>query len=155
MVDPTNERYYTDASGTTDPPSVFDYGAYLDFLQNRHHNFIPLGVFEQVQGTPGVNEIWFTPSFYQRTGSGSAQDGQPKFDLTKFNQAYFDRLRSRIIDAGSRDIYVSVMFFNGFSVGKKSSNDPGNPWPGHPFNANNNINGINGDPDNDGKSDHC
>src|SRR5690606_29247875 len=47
---------------------------------------------------------------------------------------------------------VSVMLFNGFSVTKaKPSSPPGNrnPWRGHPFNAANNINGVNGDPNGD------
>jgi hypothetical protein len=30
-----------------------------------------------------------------RTGPGTATDGLPKFDLSRLNQAYFDRLRLR------------------------------------------------------------
>ncbi len=67
--------------------------------------------------------------------------------MSKFNQAYFDRLRSRVVAAGDRHIYVSVMLFNGFSVRIKGDHDPGgNPWDGHPFNIKNNVNQINGDP---------
>jgi hypothetical protein len=58
-------------------------------------------------------------------------------------------LRQRVIDAGARGIYVSVMLFNGWSLGMKGSSTAGNPWLGHPFNASNNINGINGDPNGD------
>jgi hypothetical protein len=35
------------------------------------------------------------------------------------------------------------MLFEGFSLNNKGHDDP---WPGHPFNARNNINGIDGDP---------
>ena len=71
-------------------------------------------------------------------------DGKPKFDLTKFNPVYFSRLRSRVQEAHDRGIYVMVMLFNGFSVHNKGGGRL-NPWPGHPFNARNNVNGIDGD----------
>ena len=48
--------------------------------------------------------------------TGTAKDGKPKFDLDSFDQAYFDRLRERVIAAGSEGIYVSVMLFEGFSL---------------------------------------
>jgi hypothetical protein len=42
-----------------------------------------------------------TPQPWPRTGSGTATDGQPKFDLSTFDQAYFDRLGDRVIAAGN------------------------------------------------------
>lgn len=86
---------------------------------------------------------------YQRPGPGNAQDGKPKFDLTLFNQAYFDRLRQRVMQARDRGIYVSIMLFNGDSVAKHkgiAGNGKNNPWKSHPFNRSNNINGIDGNP---------
>jgi hypothetical protein len=167
-VDPANPRYFTDGSGRaiyltgshtwvnfqdigySDPPPVFDYTAFLDFLETNHHNFFHLWTWEQAKWMPAMtDDIWFNPTPYQRTGPGTALDGKPRFDLDTFNQAYFDRMRSRIIEAGNRGIYVSINFFLGFSVGEKPSY-PGNPWPGHPYNASNNINGIDGDPNQDG-----
>jgi len=68
-----------------------------------------------------------------------AKDGKPKFDLTRFNQEYFDRMRARIIAARDRGIYVSVMLFEGWELQFTDA------WSYHPFNAGNNINGI--DPD--------
>ena len=72
-------------------------------------------------------------------------DGKPKFDLTKFNPAYFDRLRARVQVAGARGIYVSVMLFGGMWGTEHVST-----WRGHPFNRENNIDGIDGDVDGDG-----
>jgi hypothetical protein len=43
------------------------------------------------------------------SGPGKALDGKPKFDLTKLDAAYFERLRSRVQAAGERGIYVSIM----------------------------------------------
>ena len=97
------------------------------------------------------NNTWseFDPLPYERTGPGSAADGKPKFDLTKFNRAYFDRLRSRVMAAGELGIYVSVMLFEGWSIGgfdeKMGDSSTWKAWDEHPFNINNNINEIDGD----------
>jgi hypothetical protein len=96
---------------------------------------------------------------YLRTGPGEALDGRPKFDVTRFDEAYFGRLRERVEAAQQRGIYVMVMLFQGFSVEQKGTDgvDPtkGNPWDGHPFNRANNINGIDGDPNGDGEGEEA
>lgn len=149
-VSALNPRYFTDGSGRAiyltgshtwdnliDRGPVFDYGAYLDLLQSHNHNLIRLWTRENALP-------------YLRTGPGSALDGKPKFDLTKFDSAYFERLRSRVLAARDRGFYVMVMLFNGFSVHNKGGGRV-NPWPGHPFNAQNNVNGVNGDVNGNGE----
>jgi uncharacterized protein YjdB len=138
-------------NGTTDPPPVFNYQAYLDFLVAHGHNFFRLYAWEQQKWTAEISaDYWFSGGPYSRPGPGLALDGKPKFDLTQFDQSYFDRVRQRVIDAGARGIYVSVMLFNGWSITTKPGSAYNNPWKGHPFNAANNINGINGDANGDG-----
>lgn len=161
-----NFRYFTDTNGrsvyltgshtwsnfkdmgSTDPPPVFDFEGYLKMLRKYNHNFIRLWTWEltkfQYKGKPVK---YSTPFPWKRTGPGYALDGKPKFDLNKFDQSYFDRLRERIIAAGERGIYVSIMLFEGHGI--FFSNSPWR-WDGHPFNKNNNINGIDGDPNKDG-----
>ncbi|UCD52436.1 MAG: hypothetical protein JSW27_07325, partial [Phycisphaerales bacterium] len=136
----------------------FDYQRYLDFMAGHGHNFMRMWRWEQAQWmqfVPANTLIRYAPMAYQRTGPGQALDGRPKFDLARFNQAYFDRLRQRVAQAGQRGIYVSVMLFQGFSVEQKGTRgvDPneGNAWDGHPYNARNNINGIDGDLNGDGE----
>jgi Family of unknown function (DUF6298) len=137
--------------GLTDPPPVFDYPGYLDFLERHGHNFIRLYVWEQAAWFPGTQEkVVIAPLPYLRPGPGKALDGGPRFDLTQFNPAYFSRLRERVQAAGARGIYVSVMLFDGWSLELKGRT-VGNPWRGHPFNRSNNINGIDGDTDGDGE----
>jgi len=137
--------------GTTDPPPALGHTAFLDFVQSHNHNFIRGWAWEQTRWAPWTtsSDLYIANNRYQRTGPGAALDGKPKFDVTKFDQTHFDRLRARVIEAGNRGIYYGVMLFQGFSIDDKRKD--GNPWPGHPFNASNNINGINGDPEGDGE----
>jgi hypothetical protein len=163
-VHPTNPRYFTDGSGKavyltgahtwanlqdigfTDPPSAFDYVTHLDFLAKHHHNFIRLWRWELPQWTERRDKRvrYCAPHPWPRTGPGTAWDGKPKFDLHQLDPAYFDRLRRRVQAAGERGIYVSIMLFEGWGLSFAS-------WDGHPFNVKNNVQGINGDPNGDGK----
>ncbi|MBS0170106.1 MAG: DUF4038 domain-containing protein [Nitrospira sp.] len=158
-----NPRYFADADNRIvyvtgshtwenfqDVTQTFDYPAYLDRLTSLHHNFIRLWVTESIHSdggwlmNPVPNTNGVAPLPYLRTGPGLALDGRPRLDLSRFNPAYFERLRARVKQAGERGIYVSVMFFQGFSVVT-----PGG-WKAHPLNGGNNVNGIDGDANGDG-----
>ena len=161
-VHPRNPRYFADGSGRVVyltgshtwtnlqegglGKQPFDFNAYLDFLAKHNHNFIRMWSWQSVGA-------WIFPSIsphpWERTGPGNAVDGKPKFDLQKFNQAYFNRLRERVKAAGDRGIYVSVMMFVGGNF------DVHNEWERHPFHRANNVNGIDGDIDGDGKGHEC
>ena len=165
-VHPDNPRYFADATGRpvyltgahtwsnfkdmgkTDPPPPFDFDAYLNFLQQHNHNFIRLWTWELTTYTYDGKLTYAQPFAWPRTGPGKALDGKPKFDLSQFDQAYFDRLRARVEAAREQGIYVSIMLFEGH--GLHASQAPW-CWNGHPLNAENNVNGINGDPDGDGR----
>lgn len=134
----------------------FDYLRYLDFLEEYHHNFIRLWTWEHTSYSHGhLQRIRWNPTCFLRTGPGNAQDGYPRYDLNTVNQEYLDRLRNRVAIAQQRGIYVAVMLFQGFSISQKTNKpvDPsrGNPWTGHPFHRDNNINGIDGDTNGDEK----
>jgi hypothetical protein len=159
----TNPRYFADGTGKAiyltgshtwenlqdvkHPSSgPFHYATYLNFLKHNNHNFFRLWTWEQAAWLGSVpGKFLFSPLPYMRTGPGKALDGKPKFDLNRFNEAYFKRLRSRVLAARKKGIYVSVMLFNGFSIEIKEGGKGENPWKGHPFNEENNINGVNGD----------
>ena len=72
-----------------------------------------------------TREVIVEPVPYLRTGPGSAADGEPRFDLSQPNPVYFDRLRRRVIAAGERGIYVSVMLFEGSLITQGAGNVPG------------------------------
>ncbi|MHC4677007.1 MAG: DUF6298 domain-containing protein, partial [Planctomycetota bacterium] len=152
----------------TDPPPVFNFDndcsllpsdpdylpwndCYLDLLKYYGHNFTRGWAWEQAKWHPCESDDWyFDPLPYKRTGPGNALDGKPKFDLTKFDATYFDRLRQRAIAAGNRGYYISIMLFEGWGIDDKQCGKD-NAWEGHPMNAANNINGINGDCNGDGQ----
>jgi len=122
-------------------PEVNDYDAYLKFLQAHGHNFIRLWRWEQFrsQAAGGNFHLCMTPQPWPRTGAGTAKDGKPRFDLSTFDPAYFDRLRDRVIAARDAGIYVGVMFFDGWGL---HLSPPPDNVEGHPFHAANNVNGI-------------
>ncbi len=158
----SNPRYFTDGSGraillagshiwrnfqdmghrmpeSKDPPAAFDYDGYLEFLASHHHNFIRLWRWEVPRWTdvePKGTVQYAVPQPWRRTGPGFAADGKPKFDLTQFDPTYFDRLRNRVKTARDRDIYVSVMLFEGWELQFTDAAKY------HPFYGDNNVNGI-------------
>jgi hypothetical protein len=133
-------------NGVGNPPPRFDYRRYLDFLQAHNLNVVRLWAWEQARWATDVeSDYWFDPTVYVRTGPGTGLDGRPRFDLTQFNDAYFARLRRRVVAARERGMYAVVMLFDGWSIEAKGA-ARNNPWRGHPFNAGNNVNGIDGDP---------
>jgi Family of unknown function (DUF6298) len=127
----------------------FDWRGFLDFLVEHHHNVIRLWSVEHTKIVDADPDLTRPMPYERVSGHGKARDGQNKFDLDRFNPAYFDRLRSRVDEARARGIYVIVMLFDGWSVEDKGGKV--NPWPYHPFHADNNINGMNGDLDGDGQ----
>jgi hypothetical protein len=155
-VNPANGRYFTDGTGRAiyltgshnwgnlrgfSHGGTLDWNAYLGWMQARNHNFIRLWAKEIIDGSP-------IP--YRRTGPGNANIGGLKVNLDQFDQAYFDRIRQRCIDAGNRGMYVAIMLFQGWDIEIKS---PGanNPWPNNMYHVNNNVQGINGDLNGDGQ----
>ncbi|HET8840055.1 MAG TPA: DUF6298 domain-containing protein [Ktedonobacteraceae bacterium] len=125
----------------SDEPERNDYSAYLTFLKEHGHNFIRLWRWEQFksQAVPANFHLCMTPQPWLRTGPGLASDGKPRFDLSRFDPFYFARLRDRIIAAGQKGIYVSVMLFDGFGLHLSQAPDH---VEGHPFFVTNNVNGA-------------
>ena len=122
-------------------PERNDFEAYLRFLERYGHNFIRLWRWEQFrsQAAGGNFHLCMTPQPWPRAGAGTAKDGKPRFDLSTFDPAFFDRLRERVIAAGNRGIYVGVMLFDGWGL---HLSPPPDNVEGHPFHGANNVNGI-------------
>src|SRR5205085_3160922 len=152
-ADATNPRYFNNGAGIVfltgsywvndleddSYTGPFDYTAYLNFLVANGHNFVRLMNLDcprlQTLNNPQSD---VSPMPFQRPGPGTAGDSKPKFDLSKFDQTFFDRLRARVIEAGNRGIYVSYMLFDGWQI----LGTNGQAWSYMPYNPANNVNGY-------------
>jgi Protein of unknown function (DUF4038) len=150
-VNPANPRYFMDKTGKAiyltgshtwanfqeaglPNDSLFEWQKYLAMMKANKHNFMKFWVWEQAKLGSWTNEpIAFSPMPYQQ----NVLNDVVKYDLKKWNQAYFDRLRQRVIEAGKNGIYMSIMLFQGWSQKKEKL---ANPWNFHPFNPVNNVN---------------
>lgn len=148
MAKPAGQRP-ADPRGGVDPPPEFDYEAYLGRLERCGHNFFRLWRWETTKWTDDSTDglvKYCRPHPWTRTGPGVAADGGPKFDLNRFDESYFTRLRNRVAAAGKQGMYVSVMLFEGWEIQFTDA------WGGHPFHASNNINGVEADLNGDGRA---
>src|SRR5262249_40612700 len=105
--------------GTDGSIRPLDFDAFVRFLAGHGHNFTLLWSTElpKFHGLPTSEssppDFVVLPQPWRRTGPGNATDGGLKFDLTQFDQAYFDRLRTRVQALRRSDIYAGVYLFTG------------------------------------------
>jgi hypothetical protein len=132
--------------GTDGTIQPLDFGAFVRFLSAHGHNFTllwrtELPKFRSLPTTESAPpDFIVSPHPWMRTGPGLATDGGLKFDLTKYNGAYFDRLRARVEVLRQAGIYAGVYLFTGEWLLRFRC-----PTDGYPFSGPNNINGIDDD----------
>jgi hypothetical protein len=129
--------------GSNGSPQAIDFNAFIRFLVAHGHNFTLLWRVEMpkfcslpvTKSSPP--DVTVSPQPWLRTGPGHATDGGLKFDLTKFDQSYFDRLRARVQALNNAGIYAGIYLFTGefLNIFRCSSD-------GYPFTGANNINEI-------------
>jgi hypothetical protein len=129
--------------GTSGSVQPLDFDAFVNFLKAHGHNFTLLWFTElpKFHGLPtkatASPDFTVSPFPWARTGPGLATDGGLKFDLKKFDQAYFGRLRTRVEALDHAGIYAGVYLFTAeFLLRFRSATD------GYPFSGPNNVNGI-------------
>jgi hypothetical protein len=120
----------------------FNYVAYLDELHARHLNLTRTwaGAYREAPGNFGIvgntlaprPEAFIAP--WARSSQPGAADGLNKFDLTKWNPAYFARLKDFLAAASVRGIVVELNLFCPYYEDGM--------WEISPLNARNNVNGI-------------
>ncbi|UCF38971.1 MAG: DUF4038 domain-containing protein [Acidobacteriota bacterium] len=105
----------------------FDFVKYLEYLAAQGMNvtrIYPGGMFESpdkwlpgnpLGPLPGRQVLPWERSDQPGANPALAEKGQPsfKFDLDRWNPAYFDRLRAFVRLAQQHDIIVEIAFFNG------------------------------------------
>ncbi len=120
----------------------FDAIPYLDELHARGLNLTRTfsGTYREVAGSFRIAKNTLAPSPGQyiapwpRTGTAGAADGGHRFDLDRWNDAYFDRLKAFVAAASDRGIVVEYVLFCPFYEE--------NLWEVNPMNARNNVNGV-------------
>lgn len=114
----------------------FDYKTYLKTLQTDGLNltrtmtgayFEPSGAFNISKNTLAPDQQKYLCP-WQRVGDGS------KFDLTKWDEAYFVRLKDFVAEAKKHDVIVELSLFCPFYEEKQ--------WKLSPFNIVNNVNNL-------------
>ncbi len=118
----------------------FRYERYLEDAAEKHMTLSRLFLlFRELQSPRNPHSTckpdssdYVTP--YPRTGPGRANDGEPKYDLDRWNPEYFERLHGFLSAASRLVVVVEVtLFSNTYADGV---------WALNPLNGENNINGL-------------
>jgi hypothetical protein len=122
----------------------FDYGKYLETLQADGMNLTRTfsGTYCEPQGAFNIARNTLAPaagrfiSPWARSAEPGYHGGGAKFDLAKFDDAYFARLKDFVAQAGKRGVVVELVLF--CTMYKDDQ------WNLSPMNARNNVNGVGG-----------
>lgn len=121
---------------------AFDFVAYLDELQKHGLNNTRTfsGVYREVPSSFGITDNTLAPHPGQficpwaRSDQPGESDGGNKFDLRRWNDAYFARLKTFVQAASKRGVIVELDLFCPMYADEL--------WIACPMNARNNIQGI-------------
>ncbi len=120
----------------------FDYVRYFEVLQQDGLNLTRTfsGAYREVPGNFNIRDNTLAPrpgrfvAPWARTATPRESDGGGKFDLEKWDDAYFRRLRDLCEQAGRRGIVVELVLFCPFYEEAM--------WNASPMKATNNVNGV-------------
>lgn len=120
----------------------YNYQGMFDTLKSNGLNLARIWVWcGEEKGLK--NYVYMSP--FLRTGPGLANDGLPKYDLTRFNPVFFERLSQVCQAARRRGIYLQLTLIDCWMIKHAFL------WKMHACNRANNINRVDGDPDKTGR----
>jgi hypothetical protein len=117
----------------------YDYKALFDRLKANGLNFARVWLWWGCEQFPPPDDKPHVEPFL-RPGPGTANDGRPKYDLTRFNPAFFDRLRDLCAAAQQQGLFLQLITMDAWMLKHPHL------WKLHAFQRDNNINGVHGDP---------
>nr|CAA9228008.1 hypothetical protein AVDCRST_MAG63-835 [uncultured Armatimonadetes bacterium] len=120
----------------------FDYKAYVRELKRfgLNQSRVFSGAYREVAGNFNIASNTLAPkperfcAPWPRTDTPGAADGLGKFDLGRWNDAYFRRLSDYCREAGRHGVVLELVLFCPFYED--------NMWAVSPMNARNNVNGV-------------
>jgi len=120
----------------------FDYVKYLDALaaDGLNHTRTFSGTYREVPSSFGITDNTLAPKGnryicpWARSGQPGGFDGAGKFDLSRFDEAYFERLTRFLGAARQRGIVVELNLFCPLYRDDL--------WDASPMNVRNNVNGV-------------
>jgi hypothetical protein len=119
----------------------FDYGRYLDELKKHRLNLARVfsGAYRERAGTFHIAGNTLAPAAGRflcpwARSAIPAQEGRTRFDLTRWDETYFARLKRFVAQADEHGVIVELVFF---CIMYDDS-----VWSASPMNARNNVNGI-------------
>src|SRR5262245_15067159 len=121
----------------------FDYRKYLDTLARDKLNLTRTfagGAYVEPQGSFGIARNTLAPAPgrflcpFARSSEPGYVGGGNKFDLTRWDDAFFKRFRDFVAHAGRRGVVVEVNLFCPMYEEAQ--------WKLSPFSTNNNVNGL-------------
>jgi Family of unknown function (DUF6298) len=119
---------------------AFDFARYLDEAADKRQTLTRLFLlFRELQtarnpGSPCKPESPDYVAPWVRAGPGLALDGEPRYDLDRWNEEFFARLRRFLTLAAEREIVVEVTLF--------SNTYADTVWALNPLRAANNLSGV-------------
>lgn len=120
----------------------FDYVRMFDSLKARGLNFARVWLWKLYAWYLDERAPNICP--YRREGPGVANDGKPKYNLDKYDPAFFDRLKHMCEAAQKRGIYLQLILLDTWMLKHDYL------WRLAAFNKDNNVNHVDGDPRNTG-----
>jgi hypothetical protein len=128
----------------------FDYVRYLDELKRHGFNhtrvfsgtYIEPGAPTSASAPPHATLLGYDNTLAPRPGrfvspwalDGSGSETRARFDLGRWNPAYFKRLKRFVTEASKRGVVVELVLFSALYGYDR--------WEASPFNARNNVNGV-------------
>jgi hypothetical protein len=157
FVDPAGNAVYLTGSHTWDDfqdtdtsssPAAFPFSSFVAMLQANKHNATILWKKDLSRECNWQNSHNYTLGSstnqqpWVRSATPGATDGGNKFDLSTFNQPYFDRLLSEVTALNNAGIYAIVELFDGNNLLNTRCGNTSPSGDGFPFTGVNNVNGV-------------
>lgn len=132
----------------------FDYDIYLNEIQSKGLNYVRIFSGTYIEPDPNMGSYWdiddntlaptnnglITPWMRSNTPGFAGDSNSYKFDLSTFDQNYFNRLKDFVKKADGRGIVVEYVFFTPYWTMPDKITPLHNMWDRSPLNSKNNVN---------------